>query len=100
MKKRVLPSVISSPKITNVKAVEPQRVCHLFEFDIFDCLDLKPVLEKQEVVDNRIKTLRGLGDEFVVTNPFGITIGLFFSFARNARRKVLKVYIKADWQST
>ena len=100
MKKRVLPSVISSPKITNVKAVEPQRVCHLFEFDIFDCLDLKPVLEKQEVVDNRIKTLRGLGDEFVVTNPFGITIGLFFSFARNTRRKVLKVYIKADWQST
>ena len=46
------------------------------------------------------KLALGLGDEFVVTNPFGITIGLFFSFARNARRKVLKVYIKADWQST
>ena len=95
-------SAISNLKvdITSAKALEPQRVCHLFEFDIFYCLDLKPVLEKQEVVDNRIKTLRGLGDEFVVTNPFGITKGLFFSFARNARRKVLKVYIKAEWQST
>ena len=42
-------------------------VCYLFQFDIFYCLDMKAVLEKQESVDKRAQMLRGLGDEFVVT---------------------------------
>ena len=100
MKKRALQSATSNLKIISVKAVEPQKVCNLFEFDIFYCLDLKPVLEKQKVVDNRIQTLRSLGDEFVVTKPVGLTKDVFFSFAKNARRKPLKVYLKAAWQST
>ena len=44
--------------------------------------------------------LRSLGDEFVVSKPVSITKGLFLSFAKNAKMKALKVYIKADWQST
>ena len=44
----------------------------------FYCLDLKPVLEKQKIVENRIQTLRSLGDEFVVTKPVGLTKELFF----------------------
>ena len=80
--------------------MEPQKVCNLFEFDLFYCLDMKPVLEKQKVVDNRSQMLRSLGDEFVVTKPVGLTKDLFFSFSKNARRKALKVYIKTGWQST
>ena len=98
-KEKGLLRAISNSKVTSAKAVDSQRVCHLFEFNIFYCVDLKPVLEKQKVVDNRIQSLRSLGDEFVVTKPVGLTKDLLFSFAKNERRKALKVYIKAGWQS-
>ena len=52
--------------------MELLTVCHQFDFDTFYCLDMKAVLEKQEMVDNRAQMLRGLGDEFVVIKIFSI----------------------------
>ena len=72
VKKRALLSATSNRKITSVRAVELLTVCHQFDFDTFYCLDMKAVLEKQEIVDNRAQMLRGLGDEFVVITIFSI----------------------------
>ena len=50
---------IQGPHIASKVLVENER-CTLAV--------LRPVLEKQEVVDHRVQVLRNLGEEFVVTN--------------------------------
>ena len=49
----------------------PESMNAMYKLKCFICLDLQPVLEKQEVVDHRIQALRSLGQEFVVTTVLG-----------------------------
>ena len=69
VKKRAVRSDTSKAKLTSAKLEEHQIVLKFFSSTLnsfVQFLDLKPVLEKREVIEQKMNTLRKLGAEYVV----------------------------------